>query len=119
MAAHWPWYTDPVVMAEIQKIITKVDALASMIKTQHVKEMTKMSALSDLIRETDVEADAALARVAEDVAALVAKIAELQAQIDAGTATPADFEALAVIKSKLAALDPTKPDTLSMVKKRK
>jgi len=115
--AHWPWYTDPVVMAEIQKITAKVEALASFVKTQHEKEMKAMSVLSDKIVAVGVSLDAALARVDEDVQALTAKIAALQAIIDQGGATPEDLAALDALQAKLDALDPTKPDVLE--KKRK
>ena len=44
--------------------------------------------------------------------ALVQKIVELQALVDAGGASAEDLAALELLKSKLDALDPTKPDVL-------
>ncbi len=71
-----------------------------------------MSKLSDAIAAGDAAADAALARVQADVATLRAKIAELQALVDAGTATQADFDALAALKAKIDGIDPTSPVTI-------
>jgi hypothetical protein len=74
--------------------------------------MVAMSVLSDKISAVGVALDKALARVDEDVLALVAKIAELQALIDAGGATAEDIAALDALQAKLDALDPTKPAVL-------
>ena len=106
--AHWPWDTDPTI-ASLDK---KVDALTSLVKTYHAKEMNAMSVLSDKIASVGVALDKALARVDEDVLALVQKIVELQALVDAGGASAEDLAALELLKSKLDALDPTKPDVL-------
>lgn len=102
---RWPWDADPAVIA-------RLDALAVILKTYHNQEMRAMSKLSDAIATLGASVDAALARVDEDVQALTAKIAELQALVDAGGATPEDFAALAAAQAKLDALDPTKPDVL-------
>jgi predicted nucleic acid-binding Zn-ribbon protein len=72
----------------------------------------KMSQLSDKITALNSGIDAAIARVQTDVTALNAKIVELQAKVDAGTATPEDLAALDSAQAKVDALDPTKPDTL-------
>ena len=68
-----------------------------------------MSVISDKIAEVTTSVDAALVRVQDDVTALNTKIAELQAQVDSGLATPADIAALDELKVKLDALDPTSP----------
>jgi len=109
---HWPWETDDVLLASVQALTKKVDALSAVVKTQHNEEIRIMSKLSDAIAALGASVDAALARVDEDVQALTAKIAELQALVDAGGATPEDFAALAEAQAKLDALDPTKPDVL-------
>lgn len=67
-----------------------------------------MSKISDSINAANTEADNAIARVQEDVAALQARIAELEAESPTG----ADLDALNALKDKLAALDPTQPATL-------
>lgn len=67
-----------------------------------------MSELSDLIDSTNSEADATIQRVQDDVAALKARIAELEGQQPTG----ADLQKLNDLKAKLAALDPTNPATL-------
>lgn len=71
-----------------------------------------MSALSDAIAAATQSADQAIARVQEDVSALGQKIADLQAQVDAGLATQEDLDNLAALTAKFNALDPVKPDTL-------
>jgi outer membrane murein-binding lipoprotein Lpp len=65
-----------------------------------------MSELSNKIAELDGKVDAATARISSDVAGLYAKIAELQALVDAGNATPADIAALAALEAKVDAIDP-------------
>ena len=71
-----------------------------------------MSQLSDAIAKVSASADAAVARVQTDVQGLKDQIAALQAQIDAGGASPADLQALSDLQAKLDALDPTTPATL-------
>lgn len=71
-----------------------------------------MSKLSDELAATEKELDDAIVRVQEDVAGLDAKIVELETLIAEGTATQADYDMLARIKAKAAALDPKKPETL-------
>lgn len=71
-----------------------------------------VSALSDAIAAASTSADSAISRVQADVTSLKAQIAALQAQIDAGGGTPADMQALADLKTKLDALDPTSPVVL-------
>ena len=104
-AMHWPWDSDPVLGAKVDKLNTLVEQLIK-------KVGNTMSALSDKIAAVGSSLDAALARVDEDVQALVAKIAELQALVDAGGATPDDIAALDALQAKLDALDPTKPAVL-------
>lgn len=67
-----------------------------------------MSKVSDAIAEVNQAADEAISRVQEDVASLKQQIADLEAQQPTG----ADLQALNDLKDKLAALDPTQPDTL-------
>lgn len=71
-----------------------------------------MSELSDKITSVGASLDAAIARVQEDVTALHTKIAELEAMVAAGTATAEDMAALDMLRAKLDALDPVKPDVL-------
>jgi len=71
-----------------------------------------MSDLSDKIKALETSVDAALARVQVDVDAFKAKIAELEAKVAAGTATPEDLAALEAMKAKVDALDPTSETTL-------
>lgn len=94
----------------------------------------KMSQLSDAIaalvtssQAEDTSLTAALARVQADVAAakqrdidMQAKIDALQAQVDAGGATPAEIQALADLKTQkdankaiLDAIDPSNPAVLT------
>ncbi len=72
----------------------------------------KLSQLSDAIAALSASTDAAVSRVQTDVTALKAQIATLQAQVDAGTASPADMQALADLKAKIDAIDPTNPATI-------
>ncbi len=72
-----------------------------------------MSELSDAIAEATASADDAIVRVQDDVAALNTQIAELQAKVDAGVATPEDIAAIKALTAKTNALDPVKPQTLS------
>jgi hypothetical protein len=106
--AHWPWNTDPT----LNTVSKQLADLTALVKANHFKEVLAMSVLSDKIAAVGVALDKALARVDEDVLALVAKIAELQALIDAGGATPEDIAALDALQAKLDALDPTKPAVL-------
>lgn len=71
-----------------------------------------MAKTIDLINQAQAEADAAVARVTEDVATLDAKIAELQAQVDSGEATPEVEAALQKLIDTQKALDPKQPETL-------
>lgn len=73
---------------------------------------TIMSVLSEKIAAATASTDQAIARVQGDVTTLTAKVAELQALVDQGTATPADLAALDDLKTKLDALDPTSTTTL-------
>jgi hypothetical protein len=71
-----------------------------------------MAKVIDLINQAQAEADAAVARANQDVAARDAKIAELQAQVDSGEASPAVEAALQKLIDTNKAIDPTKPDVL-------
>jgi len=108
--AHWPWETDDVILTAVQALTKKVDALASLVKTQFIKEMKAMGAITDLIGELDGELDAAKARIDEDVANYEARIAQLQQQVADGTATPEDIANLALLIEKVKGLDPTNPN---------
>jgi hypothetical protein len=88
------------------------EEIKALLMQLHEEEMTAMTVLSDKIAALGASLDAALARVDEDVKALQAQVAALQALIDQGVATPADIAALEAAQAKLDALDPTKPDTL-------
>lgn len=68
--------------------------------------------ISDLVAELNTELDGAVARIQTDVSNYEQRIADLQAKIDAGEATPADEAAMEELKAKLAAIDPTNPDVL-------
>lgn len=67
-----------------------------------------VSELTDAIKAASDAADAAIARVAQDVEYLKAQIADLSAKV-AAAPTPEDIAALAALKTKLAAIDPV-PD---------
>jgi uncharacterized protein YPO0396 len=71
--------------------------------------------LTEKLTEVEASVDAALTRVQEDVAGLQAQIAELQAKVDAGLATPEDIETLNRIKAKADALDPVSDATIDEV----
>lgn len=66
-----------------------------------------MSQITDAINALKTSVDNAVSRVQGDVSTLNAKIAELQAKVDAGLATPEDMAALADIRAKVDAIDPT------------
>jgi hypothetical protein len=72
-----------------------------------------MSAISDAIAACKTSADAARDRVVADLTSLHDQITALQAQIDAGGASPADIQALADLKAEYDALDPTSPTVLT------
>lgn len=66
-----------------------------------------VSKLSDKLDSIEKSMDAALGRVQDDVTRLNDKVAELQALVDSGSATPEDIARLDALQSKLDALDPT------------
>lgn len=68
-----------------------------------------MSDISVKIAELGGKVDAASQRTATDVASLRQKIADLQAAVDAGSASPADVQALADLEAKVDAIDPATP----------
>jgi hypothetical protein len=68
--------------------------------------------ISDAIKAANDAADEAIARVDADLVDLRQQIVDLQAKIDAGTATAADIAGLSTLKDKLLALDPRRPETL-------
>ena len=72
-----------------------------------------MSAFSDKIAEVNAAADAAIGRVTADAKTLQQHVEELQAKVDTETPTEADLAALAALKAKLDALDPTNPATVA------
>lgn len=71
-----------------------------------------MSQLADAIAKVNTSMDAAIGRVQGDIAALTTRVADLQAQVASGGATPDDLAMLATLQAKLDALDPAKPDVL-------
>lgn len=71
-----------------------------------------MSVISDKIAEVRSSFDAAVVREVAEDADHAAKIAELQALVDAGGATPADVAALAELKTIADGLNPTSPVVL-------
>jgi len=105
---HWPWATDPVVERKLDRIIAMLEHLTT-------KGEADMSKISDLIAECKVELAGVQARIIEDVANYEARIAQLQQQVDEGTATPQDLADLAELKATLAGLDPTNPNVLPTV----
>lgn len=72
----------------------------------------RMSALSDKIAEVKTAFDAAVARNQADDRANKAKIAELQALVDSGGATPQDLADLDALKAIADGLDATSPTVL-------
>jgi uncharacterized protein YoxC len=89
----------------------KLDRVARNVAAALKVEEKEMSQLSDAIAAANAAADDAITRVNADVADLKQQIADLQAQIDAGGATPDDLSNLASLQAKLAALDPAQPAT--------
>ena len=75
-------------------------------------ETRLMSALSDQIAALGTSTDAAVTRVTTDVTTLKATIADLQAKVDAGLATPEDIAALTALQAKVDGLDPQSPVVL-------
>ena len=75
-------------------------------------ETRLMSILSDKIAETNASFDAALGRVQGVVEALHSKVADLEADVAKGVATADDLAALDALRSRIDALDPTKPAVL-------
>ncbi len=75
-------------------------------------ETRLMSVLSDKIAGTNASFDAALGRVQGVVEALHSKVADLEADVAKGVATADDLAALDALRSRIDALDPTKPAIL-------
>jgi hypothetical protein len=71
-----------------------------------------MSQITDKVAEINVSLDAALVRVQEDVDALKAQVADLEAKVAGGVATPEDLAVLDALKARIDALDPTSPAVL-------
>lgn len=71
-----------------------------------------MSQISDAIAAVSTAVDSATSRVQTDVANFNQQIATLQAQVDAGTASPADIQALADLVTRVNAIDPANPQVL-------
>lgn len=74
-----------------------------------------MADLQAALDNLEAKIDAETTQVQTKVAALDAKIAELQALVDAGTATQAQIDQLARLTAKVDAIDPTEPTTTSDV----
>jgi len=73
---------------------------------------TSVSVLSDKIAEVKVAFDAAVARNQADDAAMKARIAELEALVASGGATPEDIAALDELKAIADGLDASNPAVL-------
>jgi phage shock protein A len=71
-----------------------------------------MSRISDEIADVKASLEAAIQRTRLVVSNLEARVAELQARVDEGSATPADEAALAEVKTMLDQLNPSSPTTL-------
>jgi hypothetical protein len=78
-------------------------------------ETRLMSMLSDKIAKMNASLDAALGRVLGVVEAFHARIADLEADVTNGVATADDLAALDALRSRIDALDPTKPAVLAEV----
>lgn len=98
----------PTIRMEIAGLELVIDLLKKLI----AQGESQMSKLSDKLDEVGASLDAAISRVQEDVNDLQLKIAELQALVDAGGATPEDEAKLDALKARLDAIDPVKPATL-------
>jgi hypothetical protein len=70
-----------------------------------------MADLQALLDSLEAKVDKETVDVQAKVAADAAKIAELQAIIDAGTATPAQVAQFERLTAKVEAIDPTNPAT--------
>jgi chromosome segregation ATPase len=71
--------------------------------------------LTDSLDEFEAELDQEIARVNTSTDAFNARIAELQAQVDAGGATQAVIDQLDRMKAKAAAVNPKLPDVIDDV----
>jgi predicted nucleic acid-binding Zn-ribbon protein len=96
------------------EILKSLEHTRGLIRRDFKKEEASMSALSDKIAAVKTAIADATDRVVTDIDALKAKIAELQAIVDAGGASQADLDALDEAKAALDELDPT---TVSTIKK--
>jgi division protein CdvB (Snf7/Vps24/ESCRT-III family) len=92
----------------------EIPGLAELLAEAKLRELEEriMSLVGDKITELNTAVDAALARVQEDVETLNTTIAELQAKVDQGLATPEEIAALEGAIAKVNALDPVSPETL-------
>lgn len=93
-------------------VLGKLNEILAGLKTISQKVDHSMSVLSDKIASVQASVDTAIARVQADVAAKNKQIADLQALVDAGGATPADIAALETLKAGVDAIDPTNPAVL-------
>lgn len=69
----------------------------------------RMTEISDGLASLETEVGAAETRVRDDLAGLKQQITDLQNQVNAGTATPADIAKLAELKQRVANIDPAVP----------
>lgn len=68
---------------------------------------------AEILTELETEMSGAQARIQEDVGNYEARIAQLQAKIDAGLElTQEEQDRFAALKNQLAAIDPTNPNVL-------
>jgi len=75
-----------------------------------------MSVISDKLDAVEAAIGAATTRVQNDIATLQAQIADLQAKVDAGSATPEELARLDALRASVDAIDPTNPATLATAK---
>lgn len=99
--------------AGTDRVIRHVDGLFDMIETLVRQGRFLMALLDDKIDAAKASADEALARSQSVTATLRAQVADLQAQVDAGGATPERIAKLEALKATLDAIDPTNPATVS------
>ncbi len=71
-----------------------------------------MSVISDHLDALEAKITDATNRVTADIAALKAQVSDLQAKVDAGSATPEDLTRLDALTAKLDQIDPTTPSVV-------
>jgi len=99
-------------LCKLSEVIELIGYLHDDLKTLSRKVEHHMSAFSDKIAELAAAISAETTQVQTSVAGLKAQIAELQAKVDAGLATPEDIAALDAAIAGVKAIDPTDPTTI-------